>query len=181
MIATAEVENNKPYPQYTNLGICETGSAFILKKTSHNAKGFGGIKFYTFPEYLSLFTAYWTWQGDQHYIEFERAKEFHNCYLNLILNSLTRFLDQEAITLSDIDWIIPPFISDAFTTSLAQLFDDHSDKLIAIDNPGCDLYTSSIPYGLSELLSCGKAEDGDICLIISVGSGIQIGFGLYYF
>ncbi len=44
-----------------------------------------------------------------------------------------------------------------------------------------DLFTSSLPYSLEHIREQHLVKPGDIGLIITVGSGIQVGCATYYF
>jgi hypothetical protein len=44
-----------------------------------------------------------------------------------------------------------------------------------------DLFTSSLPHTLQYIREHDRAGNGDVGLIINVGTGIQVGCAIYYF
>jgi 3-oxoacyl-[acyl-carrier-protein] synthase III len=52
---------------------------------------------------------------------------------------------------------------------------------VDIAHAGNDLYTSSLPYTLQHVREQNLVQSGDVGLIITAGSGIQVGCATYYF
>ena len=54
-------------------------------------------------------------------------------------------------------------------------------RFIDVVGNGPDYFSSSIPYAFEHAFRENLVNPGDIGLVISVGSGIQIGCAVYYF
>ncbi len=82
--------------------------------------------------------------------------------------------------MSQIDVLLPPQSSPAFVDTLSAALGIDRGRCINVQ-PANDLFTSSLVYTLHAAQKCHKVKKGDIGLIISVASGIQVGCTLYYF
>ena len=77
--------------------------------------------------------------------------------------------------------ILPPQISSSFISKLSDQMNVPKDKFVDIVQGGKDLFTSSLPYALDYVKEHHLADEGDVGLIISIGTGIQVGCAVYYF
>ncbi len=64
---------------------------------------------------------------------------------------------------------------------LACSLDVSQDRLIDVTEGRRDLTTSSLPYSLAALHDRGDVNPGDRCLMISAGSGVEIGCAIYQY
>jgi 3-oxoacyl-[acyl-carrier-protein] synthase III len=76
--------------------------------------------------------------------------------------------------------VIPPFLSAGDRTELATRIGIDSRRFVEFQGEA-DPFTSSVPLGLQQAWRHGLVKPGDIGLIITVGSGLQVGCTTYRF
>jgi 3-oxoacyl-[acyl-carrier-protein] synthase III len=87
----------------------------------------------------------------------------------------------EQLELSGIGRIFPPQISSGFIAQLSEALGIPVDRFVDAVGDGPDLFSSSLPYALEFAKANGLVNGGDLGLVISVGSGIQVGCAIYHF
>ena len=133
-----------------------------------------------FTSYLDAFTSHLVWKEGKPCLDFNKSPDLEAYYIKGILEVVSEMLSIEGLTLSQIKMVFPPQISSSFITNLSCRMNVARDKFIDIAND-TDLFTSSLPYTLQYACEHNLVEVGDIGLIISVSSGIQVGCAIYYF
>ena len=181
MVVASEIENNAKTRPAELLGIMEAGSAMILDESTNSKTGFGNFVFKYFPDYIEALTCYTMQQGGKTWIHCERDANLETCYLQCIRDAVHELLSIEQLDISQINVIFPPQISSQFVANLSDEMNLSRDKFVDIAHAGHDLYTSSLAYALQHVREQNSVRGGDIGLIISVGSGIQVGCATYYF
>lgn len=181
LILAAEMENNAKFRPDALMGLRETGSAMILHQNPTDNSGFGNFVFKTFPAYLDTTNIYCTWYNGESFLNFTQNPNLESYYTSCILTSVEELLELEGLKLSDVKVVLPPQISPGFISSLADSMSVDREKFVDVSSEGEDLYTSSIPYMMQYAKNNDLVKSGDIGLIISAGSGIQVGCALYYF
>ena len=181
MVVASEIENNAKTRPTELLGIMETGSALILDESSDGKRGFGNFVFKYFPDYIEALTSYTKQQDGKTWIHCERDANLETYYLQCIRDAVHELLSIEQLDISQINVIFPPQISSQFVTNLSDEMNLSRYKFVDIAHAGHDLYTSSLAYTLQHVREQNLVRDGDIGLIIGVGSGIQVGCAIYYF
>ena len=83
--------------------------------------------------------------------------------------------------LTDQGHFFPPQISSEFITRMSESLGIVREKFVDVVDGGKDLFTSSLPHTLRRAQETNQVQNGDIGLIINVGSGIQVGCAIYYF
>jgi len=94
---------------------------------------------------------------------------------------LAELLKRENLNLSQIKAIFPPQISKDFIGCLSRQLNVIHDKFVDIVADGKDLFTSSMAYAFGDARESARVKTGDVGLVISVGTGIQVGCATYYF
>ncbi|HEV8454772.1 MAG TPA: 3-oxoacyl-[acyl-carrier-protein] synthase III C-terminal domain-containing protein [Gemmatimonadales bacterium] len=181
MIAASEVENNAGAFPSDLLGIEETGSALILDRARGRAAGFGPFLFKSFTEHEDAYTSQAINRDERPCLRFARDPDLKRYYLAAITSTVTELLASEGLAISGIARILPPQISADFLTRLGQALNVPPDRLVDAMPGDRDLFSSSLPYAFRWTLDRGLAQPGDVGLIITVGSGVQVGCALYYF
>ena len=181
LIVTSEIENNKEVKPDHLLGIKESGAGMLLSATGRPDQGFGGFYFACFPEHAGLFASYQTWDKDRHFLEFEKKDNYEDILIDTICKVTQRFLDFEGIEIDHICKIFPPRMSNRFVSKLSGALMVDCDKIVQTKDDHKDPFTAAFPIGVRQVLNSDMVEEGDIGLIISAGSGIQVGVALYYF
>ncbi|UCH96111.1 MAG: hypothetical protein JSV88_04455 [Candidatus Aminicenantes bacterium] len=181
MIVAAEIENNAEVFPEKLLGIRETGSALILEKAPDGKPGFGNIIFKYITDYMDSFRVDTAWKNGRAYLDINRAPDIYDCYIECIPGVVHDLLHIEGLNISQIKVIFPPQISSQFIARLSEKMNLARDKFVDTVGDGKDLFTSSIPYAFQYARENHLAAEGDVGLIISIGSGIQVGCAIYYF
>ena len=76
--------------------------------------------------------------------------------------------------------VFPPYLSPADGTELAERINIPRSRFVDLVTD-TDPFSSSVLYGLEHALRHKLVQPGDIGLIISVGSGLQVGCATYRF
>ena len=179
MVVTAEIENNAETLPAELRGIQETGSAVILDASADGSTGFGNFVFKYFPDYIETFKAYTLQRSGKTTMHFDEDPDIESYYLECISAAVCELLSIEKLDLAQIKVILPPQISAQFITSLSARMNISRDKFVDVARK--DLFTSSLPYAMEHIREQHLVKPGDIGLIITVGSGIQVGCATYYF
>ena len=181
MVVTSEIENNATCSREKLLGIKETGSAIILDRSSDGKTGFGRFLFRSFTDYIDKFISHAAQKQGTTYLKFIKNENIESIYIDCISRAVNELLSKEGLTLSHIKTIIPPQISSQFIDRLSKQMNLVKDRFIDIAEEGKDLFTSSLSYAFKSAVENKPIKPGDIGLIISAGSGVQVGCALYHF
>ena len=181
LVVTSEIENNKLSHPDELLGIAETGSAVMLDESADGKVGFGNFVFKYGDEYLESLITYTRQEHGKTWIHRDQSAAIEEYYLRCIDEAVAELLKSEQLELSRIKVVMPPQISPAFVGRLSDTIHVDRERIVDIAREGADLYTSSLPYTLEYVQKHQLVEPGDIGLIISVGSGLQVGCATYHF
>jgi amino acid adenylation domain-containing protein len=180
MITAAEIENNRQHRPDTLYGLEEAGSALILDHSPDGVTGFGNFVFRFFTEYIdSLITNTEMFNGKT-VLHIERDPHIESYYLQCIQETVQELLSLEHLDLAQIKVVMPPQISAGFISRLSDTLAIDRSRLVDVQAQH-DLFTSSLAYTLQHVRKHKLVQTGDIGLIISIGSGIQVGCATYYF
>ena len=181
MVVASEIENNAEAFPADVLGIVETGSALLLEAASDGGEGFGSFMFRSFAEHDNAFVSYLTNRDGKMYLQFTRDPAIERYYARAIAATLAEFLCTAGLAIEEIDRVFAPQISRAFLAELSRALGLPVDRFVDAVQDGKDLYTSSIPVALRSARDRGLVRPGDVALIVTAGSGIQVACVLYYF
>jgi 3-oxoacyl-[acyl-carrier-protein] synthase III len=110
------------------------------------------------------------------YVQDPHLEEY---YLRCIQETVGELLAIEKLDLSQIKVVLPPQISTGFIDALSTAMQVGREKFVDVQSQH-NLLTSSLPYALQYAQEHQLVQPGDIALLISVGSGIQVGCATYY-
>ena len=186
LVVTSEIENNANNSTGSGgdrvdhlRGLQETGSALILHQGIGNS-GFGSFVFRYFDQHIDSFISYVHAENGGARLKLEKQGDFNSFCLKCIPEAVYDLLELEGLDLSEINLIVPPQISPKFISQLSDVMGVSLDRFVNVTR-GPDLFTSSLPYAMQHVKRNYLAQPGDIGLIISVGTGIQVGCATYYF
>jgi amino acid adenylation domain-containing protein len=180
LILAAEIENNRVIYPSELLGVEETGSALILDKSSDGVTGFGNFVFKYFTDYIEAFDAHSELRNGKMTMRYVQDPHLQDYYLQCVQATVGELLAIEGLELSQIKVVLPPQISSAFVDALSEAMQVSREKFVDVQSQ-YDLFTSSLPYALQYARDHQLVQPGDIALLISVGSGIQVGCATYHF
>jgi amino acid adenylation domain-containing protein len=179
MVVASEIENNTAEGDHPLYGLSETGSAVILGRAG-GTNGFGRFVFHHHPEYDDALTTYFQHRDGQSWLQIDRDPNLTAHYLDCIPAAVEELLKREELDPSEIAAVFPPHPCSADRTELAARLRIPSSRFV--DLPAdTDLFSSSLVYGLQHAWRHKLVRSGDIGLIVSVGSGVQVGCATYRF
>lgn len=181
LVVASEIDVNKDFFPQHPLGIEEAASALILDASPEPSAGFGQFVFRCFPQHFELRTMVARYTGPRPFCDLVQRPHLEDHYLDCIQPAVEELLDREGLGISDIDVLLPPQFSSEFNHRLVERLGLPRDRLIDLDQRGYDLCGSALAYGLERVSEQRRAKAGDVGLIISVGSGIQVACATYYF
>lgn len=181
MVVASECEHSSSAQEVGLLGIREVASAMLLDTDPAGRIGFSRFLFgYDLQSQDAYCTCYKT-SGARSYLSVERSIGLEELYIKAIVPAVEALLHAEGLDMSKIKLVFPPQISGGFIRRLQQTLQIPADKIVdAVGDEG-DLFSSSLPYALDHAYQINLVETGDIGLLISVGSGLQVGCAIYHF
>jgi phthiocerol/phenolphthiocerol synthesis type-I polyketide synthase C len=179
MVVASEVENNTPESAHPLLGITETGSAMVLGH-SDGTTGFGQFVCHHHPEHGRALSTYVQHRDGQSWLQIDRDPELEAHYLDTIPAAVEELLTLEGLDRSQIAVVFPPYLSVAGRAELAARIGIPTSRFVDVA-ADADLFTSSLPYALEHAWRHTRVSSGDVGLIVSVGSGVQVGCATYRF
>ncbi len=187
MVVASEIENNAGRDDVEDghrlLGVRETGSAAILSH-SDGTVGFGRFVFHHDPEHVDALTTYTRHDGMRTWLQIDRDPKLTAHYLDCVPAAVEELLELEGLSRNDIAVVIPPFLPSADRAELAKRIDIDGSRFAELGDDlddGTDPFTSSVPLGLRHVWQNQMVKPGEVGLIISVGSGLQVGCTTYRF
>ena len=179
MVMASEVENNTPGGDHPPYGLNETGSALLLGSTGGTA-GFGQFVFHHRPENAEALATYIRNEDGHSWLQIDRDPKLTTHYLDAIPAAVEELLRLEGLEPADIAAVFPPHLAAPDLTEMARRINIPRARLVEVA-ADADLFTSSVPYALDHAWKHQQVKPGDIGLIVSVGSGIQVGCATYRF
>lgn len=181
LVVAAETENNAACFPQDLLGIESTSSALLLEADPRSGKGFGRFLFRSFTEHRDAFVSCLTNREGKAYLQFVRQPDIEQHYVAAIAATVAELLRMEAIGIEHVAKVFAPQISAAFLTRLGDAICLPRERFVDAVGDGRDLFTSSLAFALRHAAERKLVHDGDLGLIVTVGSGIQVGCALYHF
>lgn len=184
LVVASEIENNSEIFPDKLLGIQETASAIILDAHPNDDLGMSRFEFQYNLDSINSYTSnasYSLPSNPKLFLNMNRSHDINEKYMDLILSTFEDFILNNGFKKDELKLVFPPQISSEFISELDKRLDLPNATLIDAVGEGYDLFTSSIPYSFENAYEQGLVSQGDIALIIAVGSGIQIGYSIYKF
>jgi 3-oxoacyl-[acyl-carrier-protein] synthase III len=179
MVVASEIENNTADSGYPLNGISQTGSAVLLSSSDGTA-GFGRFVFQQHHEYAGALATYTRQHQGRTWLQIDRDPDLAAVYLGCIRPAVKELLTLEGLEPADIAVVFPPYLPGAAVNELAARIGIPRSRFVDLD-VDTDPFTSSLPYNLEQARRHGLARPGDIALIVTVGSGVQVGCTTYRF
>jgi len=183
MVVTSEQEiNAESYPDIS-LRMYETASAVMLRASDRGQTGFGDFVYHYVTDHVSARTIYGGYHEGRPLARLTEVPNIDELYLSAVPAAVEELLTREGLDLARISVVLPPQRGKAFNDRLAELLGLPRTKIIDVPLPdeSLDLTTSTLPYSFEQALKSGRAQPGDIGLVINVASGVQVGAATYYF
>lgn len=184
LIVTAEIENNKEFYPERKIGVEETAGSVYLVPSDNGTRGFGTFFIQKYTDFIDKRQTANQWQyddGGKPCMIIWEDEDIETAYFQCAIDAIEKFMVNERLTFDKISKIFPPQISGNFITQLSQHFNLPKEKFIDLTSDKQDLFTASIPHTIHHAIKNDLVQEGDVGLLISVGSGIQVGCVLYHF
>jgi 3-oxoacyl-[acyl-carrier-protein] synthase III len=181
LISAAEIENNLRLPAAPLLGVRQTASAVVLERSPGGRTGFGAFAFRCVADSIDAYTSEATFDHGATYLQFRRADELEDGYLSSLEGVVEELLDREGLGRNDIGLVLPPQLSSQFVARVEESLGLPRASVVDAVGTGHDLFTSALPYALTRASELGLTGEGEIALILQVGSGLQAAGAIYYF
>jgi 3-oxoacyl-[acyl-carrier-protein] synthase III len=179
MIVASEIEPNAARPEWDQLGIDAAGSAVILDSPADGRAGFGHCLFESFTDHIGAYASWLATNQGTPRVHVARHADLEAIYLKCIPGTVEELLKSARLEMDDIKVILPPQISKSLVPRLADALEVESGRFVDLA-VGRSLSSSSLAHSFLNVPGAGVTE-GDIGLMISVGSGLQVGAAIYYF
>ncbi|MGH3560340.1 MAG: 3-oxoacyl-[acyl-carrier-protein] synthase III C-terminal domain-containing protein, partial [Mycobacterium sp.] len=116
-------------------------------------------------------------------LQIERDPNLAAIYLGCLPSAVKELLALEVLDPADIAIVLPPRLPSAYLDELAAQIGIPTSRFVDLTDDGLttDPFTSSVPFGLEHARRHGLAQPGDIALILTVGSGVEVGCTTYRF
>jgi 3-oxoacyl-[acyl-carrier-protein] synthase III len=181
MVVASEIATDPEVEIVTDsLPCAPLGSAMILGR-AEGASGFGRFLFRTFPELCEARAAHGTYESGSPQLFIHGDPRLEEACLARMAEVARELLRLEGLEPSQVKAIFPPQPSGAFVGRFADALGVSPDRCVDVTLPGRDLFTSSAPYALAAARERDLVGAGDVGLIVSAGSGFQVGCALYSF
>jgi 3-oxoacyl-[acyl-carrier-protein] synthase III len=181
MIVAAETEPNAARPEWDQMGVATAGSAVILDSLADGSAGLSHGVFESFTEHIHAFTSWLVTDPGTLRMHITRQADLEAIYLKCIPRTVEEVLKCEGLRMDDIKVILPPQISKSFVPGLADALHVETGRFVDLAVDGRSLASSSLAHSFLNVRCSGGAAAGDVGLMISVGSGLQVGAAIYYF
>jgi 3-oxoacyl-[acyl-carrier-protein] synthase III len=183
MIVSSEIENNVGIASDVRVGLRSAASAIIIDSHSPEGNGFTPFHFKYDVGALDAYSSNASYSSREIKLRMnvEKDPELESKYIAIIVQAVDELLEKEALELDQITKVFPPQISSGFIVQLGNHLKFSKEKYINVVGEGPDLFTSSLPFGMNEAIEKKLVKTGDLGLIITVGSGLQVGCVIYKF
>jgi len=176
MIVAAEIENNGSDGNL--LGLAEMASAVILDGGGGD-RGFERFHFEMYPEQSDAVFTRLAIHDNRGVLHIERKPDWEERYRHCIRATIRKLLETGSFDPSKCRLALVPHLSPAFVSELSGLLDLPPD-LIAGGSGFGDLFTSFVPYTVRSAAPFGVTASKASALIVTAGSGVQIGCAIYH-
>lgn len=181
MIVAAEIEPNAARPEWDQMGTAAAGSAVILDSPADGLAGLGHCVFESFTDHICAFTSWLVTNQGNPRMHIRKHSDLEAIYLKCVPRTVEELLKCERLRMKDIKVILPPQISRSFVPGLADALQVETSRFVDLAVDSRSLSSSSLAHSLQKVRRGGGASEGDVGLMISVGSGLQVGAATYYF
>lgn len=175
MIVAAEIENNGPGDDL--LGLAEMASAVILD-AGDGDRGFARFHFDMYPEEGETVVTHLAVRDNRGLLHIARQPDWEERYRRCILATVGKLIETGGFDPSQCRLAVVPHLSAGLASQLCDLLTVPSDFIIGSSGLR-DLFTSFVPYNFRSGAMSGVMTSNGSALIVTVGSGVQVGCATY--
>lgn len=151
--------------------------AMLLETTENDSDGVIATKLYSNGEeekYNSILQHNGEQNGNRGYITMAGRTVFKYA-IDYMAMSMNEILNENGMTMDDIDWIIPHQANRRILESMCKMRDFPIDKVIITTQHHANTSSASIPLALRDALDQGMVKRGDTLLFTALGAGLTWG------
>jgi 3-oxoacyl-[acyl-carrier-protein] synthase III len=164
-----------------HLGFCEVGVAALVDSAPDARRGFSDFYYCGFPEFLGDYESYVYFREGEWFSRGVQSPDIIDLYIQAAESSVNEYLRRLGRSIRSFDVVIAQQITPAFISKTCTALGGEKAKFIDLTENNDDLQSASIPVGLKYIIDNGLIKEGNQALLMSVGSGIQVGCATYTF
>jgi 3-oxoacyl-[acyl-carrier-protein] synthase III len=164
-----------------HIGFCEIGVAALVDDAPDKRRGFGNFYYQSFPEYFGDYESYLYFRGGEWFSRGVQSANIDEVFILAINITLSGYLQRLGKTIAAFDIVIAPQVSPAFVSKVCAALGGQKSKFVDVTENDDDLKAASIPVAMKYVIDNGLARPGKEALVVSVGSGVQVGCATYMF
>ena len=179
--ATSSAETITKFVDWTDRSTCvlfgDGAGAMLLEGAEDSQTGIIATKLYSNGEdekFNSILAHNGEQNGNRGYITMAGRTVFKYA-IDYMAMSMKEILDENNMTISDIDWIIPHQANRRILESMCKMRDFPIEKVIITTQEHANTSSASIPLALRDALDKGKVNQGDTLLFTALGAGLTWG------
>ena len=155
------------------------GAVLLHPRSGLPQEGCIGIDLYADGEYQDLLFVDNYISGDvpAGYIRM-KGKDVMRVAVKNVTSAIKTLLEKHALSVKEIDWMIPHQANIRIMESVAQKINFPLDKIFKTVDQHANTSAASIPLALNTALNHGKISKGDLVLFFAMGAGFTWGAGL---
>jgi 3-oxoacyl-[acyl-carrier-protein] synthase III len=164
-----------------HIGFCEIGVAALVDHAPDPLQGFSDFFYQSFPEYLGDYESYVFFRNGEWFSRGVQSEDIEAYYLQAVDSTISNYLRRINRDVRSFDVVIAPQISPSFIAKVCTVLGGDKGRFVDVTENDDDLKAASVPVCLKYVLENGLTKPGQKGLVISVGSGIQVGCAVYTF
>ncbi len=154
------------------------GAAAILLSRGAESKGFIGFKTDTYLQYKTDIVGYSHFANERINLTIEEKSSFCKHAILCASSSLEKFLEEQNLSLVNIDLVICSQYPDGFAEGIRDRF-QLNDKVIQLAKDKNSYHTAAPLFILNSIMGTNKYKSARNILFITVGAGITVSIALY--
>jgi 3-oxoacyl-[acyl-carrier-protein] synthase III len=181
LVASAELDPNAKTRPDLSLHIKTSGAAIVIDASPDPRRGLGSVVFRRFPNQVDAVVSDLHFGGPVTHQTTSGREAALPFLLEQLPPAVAELLRVEGMDLEAVNVLLVPDFVPGFRRQVAELL--HIKPGCVFDPPEerMDRYTCSLPYLLHWARRSGVVGEGNVGLLVEVGSGLQVVCAIYHF
>jgi 3-oxoacyl-[acyl-carrier-protein] synthase-3 len=187
LVVTSDVE---PFPGVTEGWEFDPVGGAVLLGPGDRDEGFAAFHFETFAKHSDLFESKMSWIGDgrsrlalrlrtNQAVRLRQDERYASWCAKCAAHALEGFLAQRALSLEELDLIVPSHSPAGFAEEFARAIDACAEQLSAVPPGGPNAHTAGPVLALESVFGSERYARARNVLLVAAGSGVQVSLALY--
>ncbi|MDR1391532.1 MAG: ketoacyl-ACP synthase III [Holosporales bacterium] len=174
-------ETLSKFVDWTDRSTCvlfgDGAGAFLLQPSQDDSSGIIATKLYSDgrKEKYEYILAHNGPQNDNRGYTTMSGKAVFKCAIDCMAISINEILDENGMTIDDIDWIVPHQANRRILEALCRMRNFPIEKVIITTQNHANTSSSSIPLAICDAMAKGTIKEGDTLLFTALGAGLVWG------